>query len=110
MIKVFNWDLAVDVDQTLILWDHPGRPPNMEINGVKCRYNASVIRAMQEYKARGQVVCVWSATGQAWAQEVVELLGIEDLVDMTASKPRWAIDDKLPTEWLETYYVKDFTC
>jgi hypothetical protein len=102
--------LIVDVDETLILWRHPGMPANMSIDGVPCRYNIAVIEEIFRYKARGHYIYVWSAGGADWARTVVELLGIEAYVDEVGAKPKWAIDDKLPTEWLETYYVKDFTC
>lgn len=91
----------VDCDDTLVMWV----PCNKEFKTViitdpydgqklKLKAHAGHIKVLKDRKARGAFVVVWSAGGYKWANAVVEALGLQDYVDLIASKPFMYIDDK----------------
>lgn len=75
----------VDVDDTLVIWDNERTsytPHQEHINLIKRCHK------------RNQTVIVWSNGGEEWAYRIVKELGLEEYVTATASKPRWAVDDR----------------
>jgi phosphoserine phosphatase len=64
---------------------------------------------LQDFKARGHTVVVWSAGGAEWAETVVKLLGLTESVDLCIDKPDWYFDDLKADVWLEGKhcYLKD---
>lgn len=119
-MQVIKSDKVVmfDADDTLIRWGKrviPGSEAGEEItyidsNNVEYTYHsiAANIQALITHKSRGHTVIVWSAGGYQWAQDAVEILGLQPFVDYVMSKPAWAYDD-LPAERILTrvMYAKD---
>ena len=98
--------VCFDVDDTLILWDHPDS--NLTIEGISVKAHEKHIAYLKRHHARGHHVTVWSAGGAAWAERAVRLLGIEAFVHEVRAKPRWYVDDiKDPTLWMEHYFYKE---
>jgi len=94
--------VAFDVDQTLVKWDQnpftpgPGKlrfitPSNNKI--VYLTPHNKHIFYLKSYKHRGIKVIVWSAAGEAWAKEVVKVLGLENNVDIVINKLTAFYDD-----------------
>lgn len=101
--------LFVDVDETLVLFNRS--ETEMKLNGIIFGYDENSkpvyavphlahIKKIRESKARGHKVIVWSAGGYRWAETVVIALGIQELVDVIMTKPRWYIDDLTASEFL----------
>lgn len=88
-----------DVDDTLLLWGG-----DYEINGLPFPAVAhdEHVTLLRSLKAVGYTVVVWSAGGSAWAERVVQQLGLAECVDVIVSKPSLWIDDyKDPARILE---------
>lgn len=96
--------VCIDVDDTLILWNHP--EPDMEIDGIKVRRHKEHIESLKRHFVRGHYVIVWSAGGFDWAKKAIERLSLTSYVHKVMCKPRWMLDDKDPSEWTEVYYYK----
>lgn len=86
-----------DVDDTLVLWNHPN--PDFMIEGIPCKIHNLHVESIKRFHARGQYIVVWSDGGWAWAAEVVRLLGLEAYVSEVRSKSKWHFDDKPQSEW-----------
>ena len=95
--------IVCDVDNTLALWSQSHKKPGKNKIKFKDPYtgefvyltpHAPHIRLLKQYKARGFQVIVWSAAGKAWADTVVDTLGIRKYVDETMAKPVKFMDDK----------------
>ena len=104
--------LCVDVDETLIvstgdktlktrpIWDEVTK------GFINVQPHLPHVRLLQEEKARGRFVIVWSRGGYAWAEAVVTGLGLISSVDLIMSKPYAYIDDKPVQSWLtEQIYI-----
>lgn len=92
-----------DIDQTLLMFNAPlfASDRILELpNGVKVSINRRHIDAMKQHKARGHTIIVWSAGGWEWADRVVALLDLGDVVDVVMSKPDWFYDDKPASEFM----------
>lgn len=63
--------------------------------------NEPMIRLMQEEYARGSTNIVWSRGGYEWAKNVIEALGLTELVHTVMSKPLVYMDDKPVEEWMK---------
>lgn len=105
--------IMYDCDDTLILWSGPGNPEAVPIanpNDGNIDWvvpHRAHIKILKDRKGRGAYNVVWSAGGWAWAQSVVEALGLEAYVDMCMSKPCAYVDDKPCQEWLvDRIYLK----
>ena len=107
---VLNSDdnLFVDVDETLVLWnikDYPNdtvvqvRDPYMDDAIIELVPHKRHIELLKRCKGQGRKIVVWSAGGYAWAQRVVEALGIAPYVHLIMAKPIAYMDDKDMTEW-----------
>jgi hypothetical protein len=102
-----------DVDETLILIDEipDGVDPSTL---VKIRMNKNKpdawcwgmrherhIELLRQMAARGFAIVVWSSGGEAWADYIVDVLGLDGLVDATCGKPDWYADDKTPDNFMK---------
>ena len=108
MFKLSDKNTAFfDVDDTLVLWSSKYRdidPPiefpvpekhqeRLQSRTVKCIPHRPHIEQLLRHAARGHNVVVWSAGGADWAETVVQMLGLEGIVDVCMSKPEWYYDD-----------------
>lgn len=92
-----------DTDQTLVVWhkDHnkPGKGKRLFVDpytGDKLYLRPHKVhcRLLRQYKARGFGIVVASKAGYLWSKEVVNQLGLNDIVDLIMSKPDRFMDDK----------------
>src|ERR1051326_8851461 len=95
---------ASDVDETLVIIDNIPEGidestlvkicinPNKPDAWCWAMRHERHIDMMRKMAARGFTIVVWSAGGEEWANYVVELLGLEGLVDVTMSKFDWFAD------------------
>lgn len=110
-MQVFKNELtcSIDVDDTLVMWEgniyKPGKgkigifDPN-GAEGDNMRYlvpHQRHIKFLKKLANRGYQITVWSAGGWAWAESVVNTLGLNQYVAKVESKPLKIIDD-LPTQ------------
>jgi phosphoserine phosphatase len=65
------------------------------------------IEDIKRHKARGHLVCVWSAGGSEWAEAAVKALKLEKYVDLVIAKPTWVIDDLEPNQFLKRVPFKE---
>lgn len=64
------------------------------------------VRLLMDQKARGRHIIVWSKNGFAWAEAVVNALGLNGVVDQVMTKPTAYVDDTPVSEWLtERIYI-----
>lgn len=104
--------VCFDCDDTLVMWgkktnDVYIKDPYTDSDILLKKHNKH-IKLLQDYKARGYYVVVWSAGGYLWAKAVVEGLGLRDSVDHIMAKPVKYVDDLDATEILGTrVYLKD---
>lgn len=102
--------IFTDVDDTLIIWPHNlHKYPNIEtfeigINGPKMivAANLEMIQFLHSVAAAGVSIVVWSRSGYAWAEHVVKVLQLDNIVSMVVSKPYMFMDDKPITDLGET--------
>lgn len=91
----------VDVDETLISWTSVENALPLVLSSPKGFFTVypmlKNIELMRELRAVGWEIVVWSQGGADHAERVVQLLGIEHLVDVIISKPSIYVDD-LPFE------------
>ena len=78
----------VDVDDTLV-----------RSVGAKRIPMPHVVAAVKALAADGASLFAWSSGGAAYAKEVAEELGIDDLFSTFLPKPTLMIDDQSPSEW-----------
>lgn len=96
----------VDIDETLVCWLEPYDPNGFEIidpnDGMpnKVLPHHPHIKILKNKKTRGAHVVVWSAGGYAWAEAVINALGLAQYVDQIMTKPSAYMDDKLATEFM----------
>lgn len=81
--------LYVDVDNTLVTWDGP----NYTVN-------EKYVTLIQQFRARGHTIIVWSQGGAEWAASVVYEFNLNSYVTACISKPDWFADDKAASEFL----------
>lgn len=97
-----------DCDDTLVMWDlgkYPDREDlKLEFNCYGVSYyllpHIEHIERLKKHKSNGNIVVVWSASGSAWAKQVVDVLKLNQYVDIVISKPTWYYDDLKQTEFL----------
>jgi len=90
-----------DVDNTLVMW--PGGSTGfkgavdgkdlIDIAGYKVSPHLKHIQLLKDYKVSGCDIIVWSQAGKAWANAVVDALGIREFVDYCLTKPDVYVDD-----------------
>lgn len=114
-----NLPVYLDVDDTLIMWA-PSQE-DLDRYGIDFEHtydNGTTakgrllphrvhIRQLKRHSERGHTIIVWSAGGEEWAYAAVKALGLEDFVDYTMEKPRWAYDDKKANDFIETKFWSD---
>lgn len=110
-------NVAVDVDDTLVMWDNPtvngpGKVP-VQFAGetVYLTPHTYHIQLIKMYKERGYNIFVWSANGKFHVERVINALGIKDYVDFGMTKFCKHMDDSEdPGSILgPRVYTKDFT-
>lgn len=113
-MKLVNSDMIVmfDVDDTILMWNNVDyRWPGEDKVELQDPYDKSIvylkphnqnINLMKKYKTQGYTVIVWSAGGYLWAEEAVNKLKINNLVDLVMSKPLKYVDDLKASEILGT--------
>lgn len=104
-MKVIKSHKAIffDVDDTLLMPNYHTLPHEEcdlailsdPISGFSKKFlkHKRHIELMEQFKARGHTIIVWSQGGYQWAQNAVKALGIESIVDVIMSKPDWFVDD-----------------
>jgi len=100
-IEKNNNPTPFDVDDTLVVWPKdfriykPGRIAfmygNEEVYLEEHSYHAMFLKHCYN---RGDLVIVWSANGYAWAENVVQTLGLQSHVHIIMTKPVRHVDDK----------------
>lgn len=98
--------LPVDVDETLIVsttdkelktrpvWD------DVTKSFLMVQPHENHVRLLMDQKARGRFIIVWSKNGFAWAEAVVNALGLSSTVDLVMTKPTAYVDDVEVKDWL----------
>lgn len=104
-----------DVDDTLIFeyahgeydlreWitlDYYGTPVDRVISKKHVNF-------LKSLRARGYYIIVMTGNGKQWADEVVDKLGLKDIVSQTMMKPLKYLDDLPCQEWMGTrIYLED---
>jgi len=92
-----------DVDDTLVMWDKASDPKAIEIEAPNRVFGGQVTykllphaRHISHLKANsrtGNIVVVWSAGGNKWAEAVIKKLELEPFVDVVLTKPDEYVDD-----------------
>ena len=114
-----NLPVYLDVDDTLIMW----APSQEDLDRYGIDFDHTYgdgtrrtgrllphrvhIRQLKRHAERGHTIFVWSAGGEEWAWAAVKALGLEEYVDFTMEKPRWAYDDKKANDFIETKFFED---
>lgn len=116
-MQVINRENVIffDVDDTLVLWDvekHCRDTQSVLVidpyDGIPVRLavHEPHVKLLMNHKARGTVIVVWSQGGYAWAEAVINALGLTDFVDLVMTKPRAYVDDLAVTAWMsERIYI-----
>lgn len=97
-----------DVDGTLILSSKPKGSKSSPVviadpsGGMRQKVWAhkTHIKILRLIHSHGDVVVVWSSAGKAWADAVVDALGIRDIVSFTLQKPDTCIDNEQTKYWM----------
>lgn len=96
--------VCFDVDDTLIAWNLDPDKETIEINGYMMNPIHEHITGIKQHKGRGHFIIVWSQGGVDWAEEVVKALGMEDVVDIVMTKPKWYYDDIPANDWMKRIF------
>lgn len=90
--------ILCDIDETLVSTTNWGEAPEgcrfILFNNIMFFVHTRHITLLQEFKARGFTIILWSAGGSDWARMVAESLYLNHCVDFIMDKPSWYIDDK----------------
>ncbi len=98
--------LYVDIDDTLLMHNLSDYPKKGRVtilcNGRKfVGYpNQKNLNCVEQFYKLGYEIIAWSKTGQNWAEEVTEKLGIGHLVTHCLSKPDFYLDDYPVENWI----------
>lgn len=111
MIKIDNEHIvAFDIDQTLFMHFKAGGDDIINpysgttISGF---LNQDHVELMQQYKARGLFIVVWSKAGVLWAEAVIKHYMLEPYVDLITTKFDRYVDDLEAKDILgERVYIK----
>jgi hypothetical protein len=105
--------MMCDVDETLVIYNWPkdreGETVEITNNGITKRLLPffAHVELIKKFKFLGYDVVVWSMTGEAWANKIVEALELKDYVTLTMSKPMFYTDDQPCENWMGTRIYKD---
>jgi len=107
---------AFDCDGTLVLWPDDHMMPKEGRVKFDCPYEPGVsfyliphkqhINYLIAKKKRGYEVTVWSQNGFAWAETVVNTLGLKEYVDNVETKFDTYFDDLPADQWMSRVFVK----
>lgn len=107
--KVFQNENVIpcDIDDTIVLYD-PEAPggkitiqcPHSLHGEWELKKHEPHIRLVKEKLARGCIMIVWSQGGYAWANAVLEALGLDHENIHVYTKPNLYIDDKEAGHWM----------
>ena len=102
-----NQPVYVDVDETLVIHNKERRKHKDNIKIGDCLYipHKPHIEQIKAHSSRKHTVIVWSKGGCEWAELIVKKLKLEKYVDAVLEKPMWAIDDQVPSNYIDTYYI-----
>lgn len=99
--------LYIDTDETLAVWDQDSYAEDVPEVTVNCYgVDASLqphlanIKVIRKFHKLGYGIIIWSATGAEWAEAVSKAVGIDDLVTLYLTKPRYHMDDRPAPEWM----------
>lgn len=98
--------VMVDTDDTVCLWDLSEYPDKdrviLNCFGSKAELvpHEKNINTLRKFHKLGYTIIMWSATGAKWAACVAKAVGIEDIVTLVISKPRYYFDDIDCKEWM----------
>ncbi len=98
--------MPFDVDNTLVTQVGFNIGPSISIlnpltnTAHNYQIHQSHVRLLKEQFLRGRLVIVWSASGYAWAEAVVDALELKDFVHIVMSKPIAYVDDKDIVDWI----------
>jgi len=103
-----NPAIYFDVDETLVLWQGKNgqstNPNAKKFHLYGSDYNLDIhwkhVELLKEFKQQGYKIIVWSAGGELWAQEVINVLQLNEFVDHCLSKPEFFVDDKFPEQFM----------
>ncbi len=97
---------AVDIDDTLLLWDVPKKDPMVTFtephsgDSITVPINENNIRLLKEKKSRGALVILWTQGGYEYGDVVATALNIREYVDIIMTKPVGLIDDLEAHAWM----------
>jgi hypothetical protein len=95
-----------DVDSTLVMHNTDNFGDFLEIEDPntgkikRVRKHSPHIELIKSYSARGWYVVVWSGSGGALANVVVDALELRPYIDLVMGKPLLYVDDKDVSEWM----------
>ena len=106
---VINNDDSVfcDIDETLVFWkttdptDTVIEVPDPYINDkpVKLVPHQRNIDLIRRKYGQGKMIIAWSAGGAIWARNVINALGLNDIVTLIMAKPTTYVDDIDVANW-----------
>jgi beta-phosphoglucomutase-like phosphatase (HAD superfamily) len=106
--------ITFDVDQTLVLEGYTGLENDVTIQHphrkelIKRKTHIKHVELLIDHAKRGYEVIVWSGNGKAWADAVVDALGIREYVNHTMTKPVKYVDDLKVEQWMTSHiYLED---
>lgn len=97
--------LAVDVDDTLVLWNASSAPGSSqeffspENRVVTLHQHTKNINLVEKFYKLGYTILVWSGSGVDWAETVCTQLGIDYMVTNYMTKPGFMLDDQPVKNW-----------
>lgn len=107
-----------DVDDTLVRWTPIAgeyvvssfvRLDPLTGEYVYLEFIPETIEALRRHAIRGHKIVVWSAGGAEWAQDVVTMLKLGNIVQACLDKPTWWYDDVPADEILRSHTRRDLS-
>jgi len=95
----------IDVDETLIFWDHFDGVPKITVDGAKgpvvLGVSEKLINRIKQHKNQGHINIVWSHGGYEFAEKVVKALELEEYIDVVMSKASIYYDDTPASDFMQ---------
>lgn len=97
--------VTVDMDDTIVMWnlsDYPDLPRiKLDCYGpAELVPNTKNINLVRKLYKLGYTIIAWSQTGFEWAHAVSKAVGLDDVVSLYMTKPRYHVDDLPSTVWM----------
>lgn len=97
--------VTVDCDDTLVMWNISEYPtlPRIELDlcgPAILAVNQKNVNLVTKLAKLGYTIIVWSQTGWDWAETVCTKLGIDPIVSLYLTKPRYYVDDLESHVWM----------